>query len=448
MSKTINLVTQVPGPRSVALKGRRSAAVPKGVANVTPIFAEHGRGATLIDVDGNTFIDFAGGIGVMNIGYGHPEVNAAIHAQVDRFLHTCFHVAMYEPYVQLAEELITLMPGSFPKKAVLLNSGAEAVENAIKLARRYSGRPAVITFENAFHGRTLLSMSLTAKASTYKYGFGPFAPEIYRAPFPELYHSPFATPEETVEYAFAALRRLVENELSPDKVAAVILEPVQGEGGFLVTPTTYMRKLAEYCRQHGIIFIADEIQSGFCRTGTWFAVEQYDVEPDMILTAKSMGGGLPIAAVVGRAEIMDSAQVGGLGGTYGGNPVACAAALQTIKVMRRDRFDEKARAVGERVMAAFREFARKYALVGDVRGLGAMAAMELVSDRKSRQPAISEAIAVFRYCLEHGLILMKAGQHNHVIRFLAPLTIERSQLDEGLAVLDQALSSVSGAATP
>jgi 4-aminobutyrate aminotransferase / (S)-3-amino-2-methylpropionate transaminase / 5-aminovalerate transaminase len=443
MAKTVRQVTAIPGPKSQELLARREAAVPLGVANVAPIFVSSGSGATLTDVDGNVYIDFAGGIGVLNVGHAHPEVNAAIHAQVDRFLHTCFHVTMYEGYVKLAEELACLTPGDYAKKTLLVNSGAEAVENAVKIARRYTGRPAVVTFENAFHGRTLLGMTLTAKVSTYKYGFGPFAPEVYRAPFPDVYHSHFQTEEETVDSAFAGLRRLVEEELSPDKVAAVILEPVQGESGFLVTPPAFMRQLAAYCREHGILFIADEIQTGFARTGAWFALEHYGVEADLYTIAKSFGAGLPIAAVVGRSEVMDAPQAGGLGGTYGGNPVACAAALKTIEVMARDDYNARGRAIGEHVLERFQQFRRNYRLVGDVRGLGAMVAMELVTDRTTKKAASAAAVEIFRRCYENGLILMKAGQHNQVIRFLAPLNITNEQLDEGLGILEEALAVTS-----
>lgn len=446
MAKTVSIVTPVPGPKSRELLVRREAIVPRGVGNVAPIFAARAHGATITDVDGNTFIDFAGGIGVVNVGHTHPEVNDAIHAQVDKFLHTCFHVTMYEGYVRLAEELARLTPGDFRKKTLLVNSGAEAVENAVKIARRFTGRPAVVTFENAFHGRTLLTMSLTAKASTYKHGFGPFAPEIYRAPFPNTYQSPFASEAEAVEWAFTGFRRLVETEIGQDKVAAVILEPVQGESGFLVTPPAFMKQLVAYCNKNDILFIADEIQTAFGRTGKWFAVEHYGVTPDLFTIAKSMGAGLPIAAVVGRAEVMDAPQVGGLGGTYGGNPVACAGALKTIEVMARDGYNEKGAAIGKKVHARFRDFQKKYALVGDVRGLGAMVAMELVIDRRTKEAAAEKAAAIFKRCYSNGLILMKAGEHNQVIRFLAPLNITPEQLDEGLDILESALAAESARA--
>jgi 4-aminobutyrate aminotransferase/(S)-3-amino-2-methylpropionate transaminase len=446
MAKTARIVTPVPGPKARELLARRESIVPRGVAQMAPIFAASAQGAAITDVDGNVFIDFAGGIGVVNVGHSHPEVIDAIHSQVDKFLHTCFHVAMYEGYVRLAEESARLVPGDFPKKTLLINSGAEAVENAVKIARRYSGRPAVITFENAFHGRTLLALSLTAKVSTYKFGFGPFAPEVYRAPFPDTYRSPFATEEEASQYAFAGFRRLVEQELSPEMVAAVILEPVQGESGFLVTPISFMKRVVDYCRSHGILFIADEIQTGFGRTGTWTAMEHYGLSADLYTLAKSLGAGLPIAAVVGRAEVMDAPQLGGLGGTYGGNPVACAAALKTIEVMERDGYNAKAMALGATVLARFQEFKRRYALVGDVRGLGAMVAMELVTDRRTREPASDQAAAIFRRCYQDGLLLAKAGHYNQVIRFLAPLIISEEQLQEGLDILEAALAGESGRA--
>lgn len=443
MAKTVQLLTSVPGPRSRALLARREAAVPRGVGNVTPVFAAATSGATITDVDGNVFLDFAGGIGVLNAGANHPEVVAAIQEQAGRMLHTCFQVAMYEPYVRLAEELNRLTPGAFPKKTVLFNSGAEAVENAIKIARRYTGRPAVITFTNAFHGRTLMAMTLTAKVSTFKYGFGPFAPEVYRLPACYPYRSPFADPAEAARHALAEVRRAIEDEIGPDKVAAIIIEPVQGDGGFIPQPPEFLQGLRALCDQYGILFIADEIQTGFCRTGRFFAMEHAGVAPDLITIAKSLGNGLPISAVTGRAEVMDAAQVGGLGGTYGGNPVACAGALKVIELMERERLWERAAAVGEQVLARFRSWVDRYPLVGEARGLGAMAAIELVQDRGTREPAPDEATAVVRHCYENGLIIIKCGSHNQVIRFLAPLAVTDSQLQEGLDILQDAVAAVS-----
>jgi len=442
---SINLRTGIPGPRSLALLARRQAAVPRGVSNVTPVFAARTEGATLTDVDGNVFLDFAAGIGVLNVGANHPEVVAAVHAQVDNYLHTCFHVTMYEPYVQLAEALNRLTPGDFPKKTVLFNSGAEAVENAVKLARRHTGRPTVLSFTHGYHGRTLMAMSLTARVSTYKYGFGPFAPEVFRVPACDPFRSPHASPGEAVRAALAEVRRTIAEEIGADKVAAMIIEPVQGEGGFIVQPPEFLVGLRALCDEYGIVFILDEIQTGFGRTGRMFAAEHAGIVPDLMLMAKSMSDGLPLSAVTGRAEILDAAQVGGLGGTFGGNPVACAAALRVIEVIRRDGFLERARTVGDRVLARFRGWVARYALVGDARGLGAMCAIEFVQDRAAKEPAGPAAAEVLRRCYEHGVLLMKAGHHDSVIRFLAPLVVTDVQLDEGLEVMEDAIGAVSPA---
>ncbi len=443
MTKSISLRTAIPGPRSRELLARRTAAVPQGIANTTPIFAAQTRGATVTDVDGNTFLDFAGGIGVLNVGANHPAVIAAIKEQADRFVHTCFHVLMYEPYVQLAEALNRLAPGDFPKKTALFNSGAEAVENAVKLARRYTGRPAVITFSHAFHGRTLLAMSLTEKVTTYKSGFGPFAPEVYRLPACYPYRSPFADPATAVRHAVDDVRRAIEEEIGADKVAAMIVEPVQGEGGFIVQPLEFLRGLRELCDAYHIVFIADEVQTGFGRTGRFFAMEHADLIPDLIAMAKSLGDGLPISAVTGRVEIMDSTQVGGLGSTFGGNPLACAAALKVIEVLDRERVLDRARVIGERILARFRDWVERYPLVGDARGLGAMCAIELVKDRTAKEPATEETAAAVKRCYENGLIVIKAGHHDSVIRFLAPLAITDDQIAEGLEVLENAIAALS-----
>ncbi|MDA8344754.1 MAG: 4-aminobutyrate--2-oxoglutarate transaminase [Thermaerobacter sp.] len=441
--QAIQLLTEIPGPRSRDLYARRQSAVPVGVSQTTPIFAARTEGARIVDVDGNTFLDFAGGIGVLNVGANRPEVVEAVRSQAGLALHTCFHVTMNEPYLEVAEALNRITPGDFPKKTLLVSTGAEGVENAIKIARRYTGRQAVIGFSHAFHGRTLLGMSLTAKVATYKYGFGPFAPEVYRLPSCGLYHSPFASEEETVRYALEGVRRAIEDEIGKDKVAAIIIEPVQGEGGFIVQPPQFLRGLSDLARQYGIVLVIDEIQTGFGRCGRLFASELSGVVPDLILTAKSLAGGLPLAAVTGRAEIMDAAQVGGLGGTYGGNPVACAAALAIIRLMEEGDLLERARLVGARVLERFQRLREGYDLAGDVRGLGAMIAIEFVSDRDTKEPATQATDAIHRRAYERGLVLMKAGDHNNIIRFLAPLVIADEELEEGLDILERTIAEVA-----
>ncbi len=443
MAKTVHLRTPVPGPRSRELLARREVAVPRGVANTTPIFVDRTEGAAITDVDGNVFLDFAGGIGVLNVGANHPRIIAAVREHVDRFLHTCFHVTMYESYVRLAEELNRLTPGAFAKKTVLFNSGAEAVENAVKLARRSTGRPAVMTFTHAFHGRTLLALSLTEKVKTYKYGFGPFAPEVYRLPAVDPYHSPYPDLAAATRHALEDVRRAVVEEIGGDKLAAVVIEPVQGEAGFIVQPPEFLQGLRALCTECGAVLIADEIQTGFGRTGRFLAVEHAGVVPDLITLSKSLAAGLPLSAVTGRAEILDSVQVGGLGGTFSGNPVACAAALAVLEVMQRERLVDRAGTVGDRILGRFRAWQERYTLIGDARGLGAMCAVELVKDRRTKEPATDETAAVVRRSYEHGLIILKAGHHDNVIRFLGPLVITDDQVDEGLEILESAIATVS-----
>ncbi|MDH2053070.1 4-aminobutyrate--2-oxoglutarate transaminase [Achromobacter marplatensis] len=437
--------SQLPGPQCQAYLGRRNAAVAAGVANGPPVFAQRAAGATLTDLDGNAFIDFAGGIGTLNVGHAHPEVVAAVQAQAERYLHTCFNIVMYPGYIELAEALIDLVPGNWPKKAMLQTTGAEAVENAIKVARRATGRQAVVAFESAFHGRTYMALSLTAKAPAYKSGFGPFAPEVYRAPFPVRYRSDLSE-AECAQAAFDAFRRLVETEITPEQLAAVIIEPIQGEGGFHDAPPAFLQALRAYCTQHGIVLIADEIQSGFCRTGEWFATAHAGIEADLYTLAKSMGGGLPIAALVGRADLMDAPKVGGLGGTYGGNPLACAAALATIAVMRREDYPARARDVGARVRERFAAWASRFGIVGDVRGLGAMVAFEVVRDKTGHEAAGDLAAQIVQAAYQGGLILVKAGFHGNVIRFLAPLCITDDELARGLDILERAVAEAQQAA--
>jgi 4-aminobutyrate aminotransferase/(S)-3-amino-2-methylpropionate transaminase len=419
---------------------RREAAIPRGPANATPIFAARADGAVIEDVDGNRYLDFAGGIGCLNIGHRSPRVISAIREQLEKYLHLCFAVTPYEGYVAVAEKLNTLAPGNFVKKTILVNSGAEAIENAVKIARAYTKRPAVICFEDAFHGRTLLTMSLTSKTHPYTAGFQPFASDIYRIPFAYPYRNASgATSEDFAHHLKDAFTRSV----APESVAAVIAEPVLGEGGFVVPPRDYFKLLQNICREHGILFIADEIQSGFARTGKWFASEHFGVEPDLITTAKSLGGGMPIAAVTGRAELMDAPGPGSLGGTYCGHPASCAAALAAIETIEKDGLLARSTAIGEHFEKRARAWQKKWPLVGDVRGLGGMCAMELVRNAETREPADTETKEIAKHCYEHGLILITAGTFNNVIRILVPLVVTDEQFKEGLDVLEAALAGVA-----
>jgi 4-aminobutyrate aminotransferase/(S)-3-amino-2-methylpropionate transaminase len=437
---TIEIRTEIPGPRSRALMARREAAIPRGPANATPVFAARADGATIEDVDGNRYIDFAGGIGCLNIGHRSPRVLSAIQAQLEKHLHLCFAVTPYESYVAVAEKLNSLAPGHFAKKTILLNSGAEAIENSIKIARAYTKRPAVICFEDAFHGRTLLTMSLTSKTHPYKAGFQPFASDIYRIPFAYPYrNAPGTSSTEFAHHLEDAFKRSV----APESVAAVIAEPVLGEGGFVVPPREYFKLLQNICRKHGILFIADEIQSGFARTGKWFASEHFGIEPDLITTAKSLGGGMPIAAVTGRADIMDAPGPGSLGGTYCGHPASCAAALAAIETIEKEGLLARSTAIGEHFEKRARGWQKKWPLIGEVRGLGGMCAIELVRNAETREPADTETKEIARYCYEHGLIMITAGTFNNVIRILVPLVVTDEQFNEGLDVLEAALTGVA-----
>lgn len=425
---------------------RRHAAVTSGVGIATPIFAAEASGALVTDVDGNTFIDFGGGIGVMNVGHGDRRVVDAVREQAERLLHTCFYVTEYEPYVRLAERLNELVPGSGEKRSMFVNSGAEAVENAIKIARSYTGRPAVLAFENSFHGRTYMAMSLTSKVNPYKKSFGPFVPEVYRAIAPYPYRCPSNRDCSggCQGDCFEFVERTLVGGVDPESLAAIIVEPVSGEGGFIPFPDFYLRRLRELCDKHGIVLIIDEVQTGFGRTGKMFAIEHSGVEPDILITAKSMGGGLPIGGVTGKAEIMNSVHVGGLGTTYGGNPLACAAALATIESFEENDLLGRANAVGERVQSAMREIQERHPeIVGDVRGRGPMAAIELVRDRESRAPDKERTGGVVEAAIQRGLILLTAGQHGNVIRVLMPFAITDEQLEEGLGILSEAVDSVA-----
>jgi 4-aminobutyrate aminotransferase / (S)-3-amino-2-methylpropionate transaminase / 5-aminovalerate transaminase len=437
---TIQIRTEIPGPRSRALMARRETAIPRGPSNATPVFAARADGAVIEDVDGNRYLDFAGGIGCLNIGHRSPRVLSAIREQLEKHLHLCFAVTPYESYVAVAEKLNSLTPGKFAKKTMLVNSGAEAIENSIKIARAYTKRPGVICFEDAFHGRTLLAMSLTSKTHPYKAGFEPFASDVYRIPFAYPYRGESGATAETFAHH---LENAFKRSVAPESVAAVIAEPVLGEGGFVVPPHDYFKIVQDICRKHGILFIADEVQTGFARTGKWFASEHFGIEPDLITMAKSMGGGMPIAAVTGRAEVMDAPGVGGLGGTYCGHPVSCAATLAAIETIEKDGLLARSTAIGKQFEARARRWQQKWSLVGDVRGLGGMCAIELVRNAGTREPADSETKEITRYCYEHGLILITAGTFNNVIRILVPLVVTDEQFDEGLSVIEAALASVA-----
>jgi 4-aminobutyrate aminotransferase/(S)-3-amino-2-methylpropionate transaminase len=396
------------------------------------------------DVEGRAFIDFAGGIGTMNVGHSHPKVVAAIQDQAARFTHTCFHVVMYGPYLELAERICRLTPGNYDKMALWLNSGAEAVENAVKAARYFTGRPAVICLDHAFHGRTLLGMSLTAKAMPYKRGFGPFAPEIYRIPAPYCYRCALGLEYPGCSTACAEeLSLLLKTRLSAEDTAAFIAEPVLGEGGFIVPPKDYFQKVADICREEGIVFIADEIQSGMGRTGRMFALEHFEAEPDLITVAKSLAAGMPLSGVIGRKEILDAPHVGGLGGTFSGNPVSLRAALAVLDAFEEEDLLARARFLGQSLRARFDQWAQRYRIIGQVRGLGPMLGLELVKDRETKEPAPEETAKVLRLALERGLILLSCGTFGNVVRILAPLVISDQELEQGLAVMEEAIAETN-----
>ena len=435
----------IPGEKSRELLARRQKYVPRGVSSTMSVFAAQAEGAIIEDVDGNRYIDFAGGIGVMNIGHSRPEVVQAISEQAAKFTHTCFAVMMYEPYIELAERIVSITPGNFPKKAAFFNSGAEAVENAVKIARYATGKPAIITFENAFHGRTLMTMTMTAKLS-YKHHFGPFAPEVYRAPFPYPYRMNM-TPQQASDYCITEIERMIVNEIGPDQVAGVVIEPLQGEGGFIPAPAGFLRELKRLCEKYDMLFIADEIQTGFCRTGRMFAVEHDGVEPDLVIIAKSMGAGMPISGVVGRAEIMDAPAPGTLGGTYSGNPVACAAANAVLALFAQDDYAARSRSIGQKITRRFTELQERFPMIGDVRGLGGMMALELVKDRATKEPDAHAASEVLAAAHRRGLVLIKAGMYDNVLRILVPLCVTDEQLEQGLSIFEAAVSAVVEAET-
>ena len=419
---------------------RRQDAVPQGVANIHARFAERAQGAEVWDVEGTRYIDFAGGIGTLNVGHRNPRVMQAVSEQLQRFTHTCFHVMPYESYVALAERLNASAPGDQAKKTLLVTTGAEAVENAIKFARAYTERSAVIAFAGAFHGRTLLALGLTGKVTPYKAGFGPFPNDIYHVPFPSQLHG------VSVDDSISAIERLFKVEVEARRVAAIVLEPVQGEGGFYVAPPELLQRLRTLCDEHGILLISDEVQSGMARTGKLFAIEHSGVTPDLITTAKSLSGGFPLAAVIGRADIMDSVPVGGVGGTYGGHPLGCAAALAVLDVIEQEGLLEKSLRVGERLTARLNAMARRVPYIAEVRGLGAMVAMELFEDPARTQPAVDLVKALLARCAERGLILLSCGTLANVVRFLVPITVTENQIEEALDIIEVSLAELTSRA--
>jgi len=413
----------------------RAKYVPRGITSAHPVTVDRAQGSEIWDISGKRYIDFAGGIGVMNVGHAHPRVMKAVREQLDRATHTSFQVVHYESYLRLAERLCEVAPIDGPKKAIFFSTGAEAIENAVKIARAATGRPAVISFRGGFHGRTLLALSLTGSVQPYKQDFGPYATEIYQTPFPYAYRG------WTTEAAMADLENLLESEVSPKRVAAIVIEPVLGEGGFVPAPLDFMRRLRELCDLHGMLLIVDEIQTGFGRTGKFFAVEHSGVQPDLITVAKSLAAGFPLSGVVGKAQVMDAPDPGGLGGTYGGNPVACAAGLAVMDVMRDEHLPERAARIGSVVEERMQSWAADHKLIGDVRVVGAMAGMELVRDRVTKEPADKEAARILGTAREKGLIVLRCGVHHNVIRTLMPLTIPDEQLEEGLDMLGASLGA-------
>ncbi len=411
------------------LTRQKTQFISEGVGITTTNFIQSAQGAVLRDVEGREFIDFAGGIAVMNVGHSHPKVVAAIKEQAERFTHTCFMVNPYQPAVKLAERLCRITPGDFAKRAVFLNSGAEAVENAVKIARYHTKRPAIIVSENAYHGRTLLTMTMTSKVKPYKLGFGPFAPEVYRIPFGDVAGA------DTLKDVFI-------KHVNPEAVAAVVAEPVQGEGGFIAPPPGYFQELAKICRDNGILFVADEIQSGMGRTGKMFAIEHWGVEPDLVIVAKSLAAGMPLAAVVGKQEIMDSVHSWGLGGTYGGNPVACAAGLAVLDAFEEENMLAKAVALGEKLQTRFEKWQKDFSIIGEIRGLGAMLGLEFVKG-ENKEPAADEAKQLAAYCLGKGLLILVCGTYGNVVRILAPFVITDEQLEKGLSIMEAGLKEIS-----
>jgi len=417
--------------------------VAKGFSSAHEVYIESGKGAILKDVTGREYIDFSGGIGVMNIGHSHPKVVAAIKTQAEKLTHTCFMVLPYEPLVRLADRLCAVVRVEGAKKAFFVNSGAEAVENAVKISRYYTKKPGIIAFDNAYHGRTLLTMSMTSKVRPYKFGFGPFAPEIYHMPYAYCYRCSFGLKYPSCNvYCAEHLKNFFINQSAPENIAALIAEPIQGEGGFITPPPEYFSRLLEICRKNGVLFIADEIQSGMGRTGRMFAMEHWNVQADIVTIAKSLAAGMPLSAVVGKSEIMDAVHASGLGGTYSGNPVACAAALAVMDVFEQEDIINRAEALGKKMRSYFESLQKEFEIIGDVRGKGPMLALELVKNRKSKEPAADEAKALVKYCFDNGLVLLSCGTYGNVIRNLTPLVITDEQLDRGISIMREGFRKI------
>ncbi len=439
VTRAIHLKTEVPGPRSREILERKARVVADPLSIYAPVVIAEAQGATITDVDGNTFLDFTGGVGCLNVGHSHPRVIEAAQAQLERFAHTDFTIIPYELYVELAERLTQLVPVRKPAKAAFFNAGTEAVENSVKFARAYTKRPALIVFEGAFHGRTLLSLTMTSRTHPYKAGLGPFAPEVYRVPFPQAYRGP------STDEALSALERAFTTQVEPEHVAAIVIEPVQGEGGFHVAPRDFVVGLRRICDAHGIVLIVDEVQTGFGRTGRLFALEHYGIEADLVAVAKSIAAGLPLSGVIGAAPVMDAPGDSAIGGTYVGNPVAQAAALAVLDVIEEEGIVERAAQLGEAMRRRMLAWQERFPAIGDVRGLGAMLAIELVEDRETKRPAPVLATAVVAQAAQRGLLLLKAGIYSNCIRVLSPLTLSDEQLEEALSVWEEALEAASGA---
>ncbi|SNS98563.1 4-aminobutyrate aminotransferase apoenzyme [Anaerovirgula multivorans] len=433
------ITKRVPGNKSLEWIQKRQQYVAKGVGNITPVVAKTAKGALIEDLDGNVFLDFAVGIGMQNIGHGHDAVIKAVQEQVESLVHPCFHVTMYEGYIKLAEELAKKAPGTGEKKAMLANSGAEAVENAIKIARKYTGKPGIISLECAFHGRTYMAMTLTSKVKPYKNGFGPYASETYKIPSAYCYRCPYGGAENCNMGCLEKVKNLLKGELSPENIAALIVEPIQGEGGFIPQPSAFLKGLEKICKENNIVFIVDEIQSGFARAGTLFASEGCGLDPDLMTLSKSLGGGIPISAVVGKTEIMDAPAAGEIGGTYGGSPLGCEAALAVLKVIETENILAKAESIGKQLKKRLQSMQDRFEVIGDVRGVGAMYAIEFVKNKKTKEPYPEIIKRITEYALQKGVIFINAGIYSNVLRFLPPLVMTEEQVEDGMNVLEKAI---------